>query len=207
MESLIGLRRPTAGEIAIHGDLCEDLDPVDFAARGGAVIPEDRHRAGLALELSVWENLLLKRIGDPRFSRRTVIDRRAAREFGRKLVDEYGIRTPGVDHPVGYLSGGNQQKLVFARELCTDPTLLIASQPTRGLDVGAMEFVYRRLNERKQAGAATLLLSNELNEILELSDRIAVIFRGRILAVLDADAADAETVGLLMAGEEPVLHE
>jgi ABC-type uncharacterized transport system ATPase subunit len=206
VESLIGLRRPDAGEIVIHGEPCHELDPLEFAARGGAVIPEDRHRAGLALELSVWENLVLKRIGEPRFSRRGVIDRRAARDFGRRLVEEYGVRTPGVDHPVAHLSGGNQQKLVFARELSTDPSLLIASQPTRGLDVGAMEFVYRRLNERRQAGAATLLLSNELNEILELSDRIAVIFRGRILAILDARAADPETVGLLMAGEEPALH-
>ncbi|HWM08161.1 MAG TPA: ABC transporter ATP-binding protein [Solirubrobacteraceae bacterium] len=203
VETLIGLRRPAAGEIAIQGETCHDLDPLEFAARGCAIIPEDRHRAGLALELSVWENLVLKRIGERPFSGRRIIDRGAAREFSRRLVDEYGVRTPGVDHPVGQLSGGNQQKLVFARELSGDPRLLIASQPTRGLDVGAMEFVYRRLNERKQAGAATLLLSNELNEILELSDRIAVMFRGRILAILDAHAADAETVGLLMAGEEP----
>jgi general nucleoside transport system ATP-binding protein len=207
VETLIGLREPAAGEISIRGRRCSALDPHQFAADGGAVIPEDRQHAGLALDLSVWENLVLKRVGERPFSRHGVLDRSSAREFSRGLLHEYGVRAAGVDLPVAHLSGGNQQRLLFARELSTDPRLLIACQPTRGLDVGAMEFVYRRLYERKQAGTGILLFSNELNEILELSDRIAVIFGGRILAILDAQEADPETVGLLMAGEASVVND
>jgi simple sugar transport system ATP-binding protein len=203
VEALIGLRAPTAGEISLGGRTYRSLTPERFAGEGGAYIPDDRHRAGLALGLSVWENLVVKQIGAPPFSRRRLINRSAAREFAAGLMQEYAIRGAGVDAPVAQLSGGNQQKLVFARELSRDPDLLIAAQPTRGLDVGAIEFVYRKLDERRRAGAGILLFSHELNEILELSDRIGVMFEGRLVAVLDRDDADPEAVGLLMAGQRP----
>jgi ABC-type uncharacterized transport system ATPase subunit len=199
--ALLGLHRSSAGEIRIDGRPLERHGPTDFARRGGAVIPEDRHRAGVALELSLWENLMMKELGREPFFRRGVIDRAAVQAHCEGLLGEYDVKAPGIDARMRQLSGGNQQKAVFARELCGDPRLIVASQPTRGLDVGAMEFVYRRLNERKRAGSAILLLSIELDEVLSLSDRIAVIVGGRIVGIVDAGEADSERIGLMMAGE------
>jgi simple sugar transport system ATP-binding protein len=125
----------------------------------------------------------------------------AVRALSEQLVTEYGIKTTGVDVRMRNLSGGNQQKAVFARELCRQPRLVIAAQPTRGLDVGATEYVYGKLNDYKEEGAAILLLSIDLEEVLSLSDRIAVLYGGRILRVLGADEADVEEIGLLMGGD------
>jgi simple sugar transport system ATP-binding protein len=202
LETLVGLRRPTSGEITIDGEPFAAADTREFTARRGAVIPEDRHHEAVALNLSLLDNLMMKDFSRPPFSQRGVLDLAKAREHCRRLVSEFEIRTSSLDAPMSQLSGGNQQKAVLARELSRDPRLVVAAQPTRGLDVGAMEFVYGRLNDAKCAGAAVLLFSIELDEILSLSDRIAVMVGGRILRILDADEADPETVGLLMAGEE-----
>jgi simple sugar transport system ATP-binding protein len=153
------------------------------------------------MELSVLDNLLLKEVSSPRFSRRGLINFDRARAHAQELVREYDVKTPSVDAPLRQLSGGNQQKAILARELSRDPRLIIAFQPTRGLDVGAIEFVYRKLNERKQAGAAILLISFELDEILSLADRFAVMVDGRFLSVVEAGEASPETIGLLMGGE------
>jgi ABC-type uncharacterized transport system ATPase subunit len=201
VEALIGLREPSAGEILLAGEPLRSGDASSFAGRGGAVIPEDRHRDGVALELSLRDNLLMKEFALSRFSRRGVMDLRSTARHAERLISEFEIRTPGSDVRMAQLSGGNQQKAVVARELSREPRVVVAAQPTRGLDVGAMEFVYSKLAEAKRAGAAILLLSIELDEVLSLSDRIAVIVGGRFLSILDADEADAETVGLLMAGE------
>jgi simple sugar transport system ATP-binding protein len=137
----------------------------------------------------------------PPFVRRGILDVGAARQHSHELVETYDIRTPGVDVPIRQLSGGNQQKVVLARELHRRPKLLIAAQATRGLDVGAAEFVYLQLLRHVESGGALLLISIELDEILSLSDRIAVMSRGRFLRVLDADEASPELLGMLMAGE------
>jgi simple sugar transport system ATP-binding protein len=202
VEALIGLRRPSAGEIRLGGELLTRFGPDEFSRRGGAVVPEDRHRSAVALDLSLLSNLMMKDYFSPAFSRAGVLDVRAAEEHCRSLVAQFDVRTPGVGVPMRQLSGGNQQKAVLARELHRRPKLLIAAQPTRGLDVGAMEFVYTRLLEHRAAGGALLLISSELDEIRSLSDRIAVMFGGRFLRVLAAAEADDELLGLLMAGEE-----
>jgi general nucleoside transport system ATP-binding protein len=200
VEALIGLRHAGSGSIELDGKSLESIGPTSFTAAGGAIVPEDRHREGVALELSVLDNLLMKEYQSPRFSRRGVIDFDASRQHAEKLVREYGIRTPGVNVPARVLSGGNQQKLVLARELSRDPRLVIAFQPTRGLDVGAIEFVYGELNEKKKAGGAVLLISFELDEIFAMADRFAVMVGGRFLRVLAGGEADPETVGMLMGG-------
>jgi simple sugar transport system ATP-binding protein len=199
---LTGLRAATAGEVRLDGTAINGNAGVNaFIDGGGALVPEDRHRAGVALGMTLWENIVMKEVGRPKLSRRGLLDRAGARRLAEDIVEEYEVRSPGIDTPMGQLSGGNQQKAVFGRELRREPRLLIACQPTRGLDIGAMEFVYRRINEQKEAGNAILLISSELDEILSLADRIAVICDGRILRILDADEADPELIGLLMAGE------
>ncbi len=202
VEVLIGMRPPTAGEIAIGGQPVPGLTPRGFADRSGAVIPADRQHTALALDLSLMENLMMREFGDAPYTQRGILSLGAMREHSDQLVGDYDIRTPSVLVRMRQLSGGNQQKTVLAREFTRSPKLLIASQPTRGLDVGAMEYVYRRLLEHKKGGGATLLISTELDEILSLSDRIAVMVEGRFLRILEAAEVDPEVLGLLMAGEE-----
>ena len=202
VETLIGLRKPTEGTVRMHGEALEHWSPRGFGRRSGAVVPEDRQRSGAALDLSLLENLMLKDYFARTFSRRGVLDRRRAAEHCRRLVNAYDIRAAGLDVRMSQLSGGNQQKAVLARELHREPKLLIAAQPTRGLDVGAIEFVYEQLLAHRARGGATLLISIELDEVLSLSDRIAVMFGGRFLRVLEAAEADPELLGLLMAGTE-----
>jgi ABC-type uncharacterized transport system ATPase subunit len=201
VEVLVGMRRPTRGEIWIAGQHVPTLTPREFADRSGAVIPADRQHTGLALDLSLMENLMMREFADPPYTQRGLLSLASMRQRSDQLVDDYDIRTPSVLVRMRQLSGGNQQKTVLARELTRSPKLLIASQPTRGLDVGAMEYVYRRLVDHKKGGGATLLISTELDEILSLSDRIAVIVEGRFLRILDAGDVDPEVLGLLMAGE------
>lgn len=201
VDALTGLRHAVAGEIEIEGRRFDRLSPDIFAEVGGALIPEDRHRTGVALELSVLDNLLMKDFRRMEFCRRGIINFGRATEHCEQLIAEYDVRTPSVTVPMRQLSGGNQQKAVLARELARKPRLVVAFQPTRGLDVGAAEFVYRRLNEERLAGAAILLISFELDEIFSLTDRFAVISSGRFLRVLETAEADLETVGLLMGGE------
>jgi simple sugar transport system ATP-binding protein len=202
VETLIGLRKRTQGTVVVDGEPFEHANPRAFARRSGAVVPEDRHRSGIALDLSLLSNLMLKDYLVEPFSRRGVIDRKRATEHGSRLVREYDIRAGSLAVQARRLSGGNQQKAVLARELYREPRLLLAAQPTRGLDVGAIEFVYARLLEHRSRGGATLLISIELDEVLSLSDRIAVMFGGRILRVLDSSEADPEVLGLLMAGAD-----
>jgi simple sugar transport system ATP-binding protein len=201
VDVLTGLREALSGAIEIGGRQVERQSPDAFQKLGGAVIPEDRQHSAVALELSVLDNLLMKDFRRPEFCRRGIINYRHARKHCERLIAEYDVRTPGLDVPIRHLSGGNQQKAVLARELAREPRLIVAFQPTRGLDVGAAEFVYGRLNEQKQAGAAILLISFELDEIFSLSDRFAVMSSGRFLRVLETADTDLETVGLLMGGE------
>jgi simple sugar transport system ATP-binding protein len=201
VEVLTGLRPPTSGTIRMDGVPIPALDPSTFAGLGGAVIPEDRQHQALALDLSVEENLLMREIGREPFSHRGLLAPKAIRGRSWELIHRYHIRTPHPMVRIRQLSGGNQQRVVLARELHRRPRFLIAAQPTRGLDVGAMEDVYRQLLEHRAAGGATLLISAELDEILSLSDRVAVIHGGRFLRTMEAAEVETDALGMLMAGE------
>jgi ABC-type uncharacterized transport system ATPase subunit len=169
-----------------------------MGAAGVALIPEDRHDAGCVLDLSVAENLGLDRLGTGGWLRRA--DRVALRARAERLIAEYGISCSGPDAPMRSLSGGNQQRVVVARELAGSPTAVVAAQPTRGLDVGAIEYIGARLRAAAEDGAGVLLISSELEEILHLADRILVMQGGRIVGGLARADADLERIGLMMGG-------
>jgi len=168
-----------------------------------AHIPEDRQKHGLVLPYSVADNLVLNAYDRPPFARGLQRQPQAILEHARRLIALYDIRTPSPYTPARNLSGGNQQKVIAARELSRPIRLLVANQPTRGLDVGATEYIHRKIVEMRDQGVAVLLVSTELDEIFSLSDRIAVMYRGRIVAVLEAAEATLQQVGLLMAGVLP----
>ncbi len=200
-DALLGLLPGVSGEVEVDGTV---LGPGARAWRraGGAVIPGDRHRTGVALDLTLRENLLVTELGRRPASAHGVVDQRYGRTHADDLLAAFDVRTPGADVRMGQLSGGNQQKVVLARELWDEPRVLVAAQPTRGLDVGAMEAVYGRILEHRARGGATLLISAELEEVLTLSDRVAVLFRGRLVAVLDNRDLDVDHLGLLMVGQD-----
>jgi simple sugar transport system ATP-binding protein len=197
VQLLCGLVRPTAGSVWVNGVDVTGADPERVIAAGLGRITEDRHACVIGT-LSVAQNLVLEDL--PRFRRGLLLDRKAIRAHAQRLIDEFSIRaTP--DDPIGALSGGNMQKVLLARALDRDPVALVASQPTRGLDVGATEFVHRQLLARRAAGAGVLLVSEDLEELLALSDRIAVIYEGSLVGELPAEQATPERLGLLMAGQ------
>jgi simple sugar transport system ATP-binding protein len=204
-ECVLGLREPTAGTISIDGaDVAHD-DPKRTRSRGVAFVPEDRRREGLVLAFTVADNFILGKQDRPPFAKRGVLDDDAIRANGERLAREFDVRPPNARAIVGNLSGGNQQKVVLGREISEQPKLIVISQPTRGLDIGSTEYVWERLLEQRARGAAILLVSSELDEIRALSDRIAVLFEGRLVATLAAAEATEERLGLLMAGQaEPV---
>jgi simple sugar transport system ATP-binding protein len=168
-----------------------------------AYIPGDRQRYGLVLSYPIEDNLVLTDYYHPPFSRRGIIDEKAIAEHGKRLIPQFDIRTPSGAVPAATLSGGNQQKVIVAREFSRDLALLVADQPTRGIDVGSIEFIHKQIVAKRDAGTAVLLVSAELDEIMELSDRIGVMYRGRLVAVLDAATAEKDRVGLIMATGNP----
>ena len=157
-------------------------------------------RTGVIKDFSVLENAILCDHSHRPFSRNTVLNFGEIAAHTRRLIADYAVKTPTAETPIKNLSGGNIQKLILARELCRKPTVIIAAQPTRGVDIGASEYIHHRLLEQRAAGTATLLISEDLDEIRALSDRIAVIFEGRLMGVVDAATATAESLGLMMAG-------
>jgi ABC-type uncharacterized transport system ATPase subunit len=197
---LCGVRAASSGQLRLEGKPADDLSPRARVRAGMAAITADRHHSGVASDGTVLENMILKDFHDPPLSRRGWLRAQVAREHTEELLRAYDVRGAGTGTPLRFLSGGNQQKVVLARELHRSPRFLLAAQPTRGLDVGAMAFVYERLLEERARGCAILLISTELEEILTLSDRIAVMAGGELVATFDAADADLETIGLLMAG-------
>ena len=199
IDALTGLRRPSAGTIVVGGRDVTSANAHTFLEEGVGHIPEDRHRRGLVLEFSLAENLVLHDYAKSPYSRRGFLD--LGRIFGsaRTLLQEFDVRGGTASTPASALSGGNQQKVVIAREVHRDPRVLVAAQPTRGLDVGAIEFVHRRLVEQRDAGKAVLLISLELEEVLSLSDRILVIYEGRIVGEYDPSVTEEE-LGIAMTG-------
>jgi simple sugar transport system ATP-binding protein len=196
LSSLLHLR---SGAVSVGGKGMAAGRPGCMHAAGVGVIPEDRHRSGCVLDLSIAENLTLGSF-DTILSR-GFIRRQRMRAVARRLVEEFDISVASVDAPMRSLSGGNQQKVVLARELSANPIVLVAAQPTRGLDVGAIEYMNRRLVQAKAEGLGVLLISTELEEILALADRIAVIHRGRIVGEMDRPEVDLARIGMLMGGQ------
>lgn len=201
-EALTGLRRPTSGLVRVFGEETTHADPRKVQETGTSHIPEDRHKHGLVLSFPIRDNLVLNTYYQPPFAKGIELNYDEIENFSKELVGQFDIRTPGIMTAAGSLSGGNQQKVIIARELTHPLKLLIASQPTRGLDVGSIEFIHHQIIEARDKGAAVLLISAELDEILSLSDRIAVMYKGKILDTLSAKEATREEVGLLMAGIE-----
>jgi simple sugar transport system ATP-binding protein len=214
VEALTGLRGVQSGHVRLLGHETAHAAPRDIIELGVCHVPEDRHRRGLVLSYPICDNMVLSTYYLDPFARGIVIDAGRIDAHARQLVKEYDVRTPGIEVPASNLSGGNQQKVVVAREFSRPIKLLIASQPTRGLDVGSIEFIHKNIISKRDEGVAVLLVSAELDEVLALSDRIAVMFKGDIIATVPAAEATREGLGLLMAGitgetshAEPVLEE
>lgn len=201
-EVIAGLRRATAGQVLLCNHDTTHCSPHQVGQVGLAHIPSDRYRMGLLPDFTVAENLFLQRIGEAPFTRRGVLDWDAIRREAQALITAYNVRGATVDTPAGSLSGGNAQKMILARELSRRPKVLLAAQPTRGLDVSAIEYVHQQLVAQRDAGVAILLISTELDEILTLSDRIAVMYEGEIVGVVEAATADVNDIGLMMAGSK-----
>jgi simple sugar transport system ATP-binding protein len=204
IEALSGLRTPASGSIALLGRDVTRSSPRQLVDFGEAHIPEDRQKHGLVLSYPVADNLVLRTYERPPFARGVQIVRAAIVGFAQRLVQEFDIRARSVAVTAATLSGGNQQKVIVAREFTREGRLLVAAQPTRGVDVGSTEFIHRKLVEARDAGMAVLLVSAELDEVLSLSDRIAVMYRGQIAGVLEPDEATPELLGYMMAtGHRP----
>jgi simple sugar transport system ATP-binding protein len=200
-EALTGLRHPTGGKVTISGKDLTGKPPRTITEAGLAHIPEDRQRHGLVLSYSIIDNMALCDYYRPPFSQRGVIQPRALDANANKLIREFDVRTPSAFVNAGKLSGGNQQKVIVARELSRSGVkLVIANQPTRGLDVGSIEYIHSEIIEMRDSGIAVLLISAELDEIMALSDRIAVMYRGQIVAVVETKKTTREQLGLWMAG-------
>jgi general nucleoside transport system ATP-binding protein len=199
-EVLVGLRSPTAGAVWMGGTDVTAQTPGERIARGLAHVPEDRQRTGL-VDLSIADNAVLETVDREPVSRRGLVSRTAIRAFAEKLIRDYDVRCTGPEQRVTTLSGGNQQKVVLGRAFSRQPEVIVAVQPTRGLDVGATAFVHRELLAQRQRGAAIILVSTELDEILSLSDRILVMFAGRIVGALDRHEVTLDRLGAMMTGQ------
>ena len=199
--AVTGLEKATAGTVTLMG---QDITSASIRTRsktGMSHIPEDRHKHGLVLDYTLEENLVLQRYWEPEFQNHGVIRKEAVREYANRLIDEYDVRSgQGAITTVRSMSGGNQQKAIIARELDKNPELLVAVQPTRGLDVGAIENIHRQLVAQRDAGKAVLLVSLELDEVMNLSDRILVMYEGEIVGEFNPKTTDVQTLGLYMSG-------
>ena len=204
---ITGLRKSTGGTVYLNGKDITNKHPLHITNSGANYIPPDRLKVGLIPNLSSIENAILRIYRREPIGRRSFVDYKKAREFTENLIERYNIMVPRIEAPVKLLSGGNMQKLLLAREITENPSLLIAVHPTRGLDVGATEFIRKKLLEVRDMGMAVLLISEDLDEILMISDRIGVIYGGRITGIVNAKDADVHKIGLLMTGatEETVV--
>lgn len=203
VEAIAGLRPAESGRILLNG---EDITECAIASRlkkGIAHIPEDRHKHGLVLDYSLEDNMVIEVVGDPEFSKRGFLRRDAIASHAEKIIEDFDVRSgQGAITITRSMSGGNQQKAIIGREIAHDPDLLIAVQPTRGLDVGSIEYIHKRLVEQRDKGKAVLLISLELDEVLDLSDRIAVINSGNLIGIVNAKETNENEIGLMMAGIE-----
>ncbi|NLF76145.1 MAG: ABC transporter ATP-binding protein [Chloroflexi bacterium] len=199
-EAIFGLRPITGGKIFVEDQDVTGTPPSGLNELGISYIPEERMVDGVIKDFTVAENLILQTHGSPPLARNIFLSRGAIARQCADLIENFNIRTPNQETPIKSLSGGNIQKLVLARELSREPRVLIAAQPTRGVDIGATEYIHQRLLDQRTKGTATLLISEDLDEILALADRIAVIYEGQIVGIVDREDADIEHLGLMMAG-------
>jgi len=199
VEALAGLRHVESGTIYLNGNDITNSSPREILDAGFGHVPEDRQVDGLVLSMSVQDNLVLNTPRNAPFAKRGTRNLRAVRKNAEQRVKDFDIRTPSVDTPVSSLSGGNQQKVIVARELSKPLSLLVAAQPTRGLDVGSIEYVHRQMVNQRNEGLGVLIVSSELDEVFALGDRIAVMYQGQITGIVSPDTS-REDIGLLMAG-------
>ena len=199
VEALVGMRHVESGSITLHGKDLTNVTPRHALDSGLGHVPEDRQRDGLVLTMSVADNLVLNTPRRAPFARRGTRNFAAVNQHAEQLVHDFDIRTTSIQAPCSSLSGGNQQKVIVARELSRPLEFLVASQPTRGLDVGSIEYVHRQIVENRNRGLGSLIVSSELDEVMALGDRIAVMYEGRIIGVVDSTAT-RESIGLMMAG-------
>jgi ABC-type uncharacterized transport system ATPase subunit len=200
VEALTGLSKPLGGHVSLGGEDITLASPRHLHRSSVAHVPEDRQRSGLVLDFDVAENIVLDSYYAEPYSHGMRMDWGYAHKHADELIAQYDIRTPSSYVSAGNLSGGNQQKLIVAREFARDTKLIIASQPTRGIDVGSIEYIHSRIVEERDAGAAVLIVSSELDEIMALADRILVMYRGRIVAEMSGEEATPSQLGLYMAG-------
>ncbi len=199
IDAISGMRKAQKGKVILKGEDITNKAPRNIIDLGMNQIPEDRQKRGLVLEYPIKDNLILENI-DKDFSKNGILDFKKIEENANDLIEKFDIRPNDINEKAGSLSGGNQQKVIIAREITNDPDLLIAAQPTRGLDVGAIEFIHQYLVELRNQGKAVLLISFQLDEVMDLSDRICVIYDGQIVGELDPKETDEYEVGRLMAG-------
>jgi simple sugar transport system ATP-binding protein len=199
LETLAGIRAPSRGTIKVDGKDVTGDDPAEMRDHSVAHLPEDRHRMGLVLPFEAWENMILGYQDDPKYAKGLLLDRAKIKVEAEAAFESYDVRPRNHLLRSALFSGGNQQKMVVAREMERDPVLLLVGQPTRGVDIGAIEFIHRRIIELRDKGRAVLLVSAELDEIRSLSDRVLAMCGGRITGECRPDTPDAE-IGLLMAG-------
>ena len=200
-DAIDALVKPESGTITVKGEEIQGTTPKTVIDHAVATIPSDRHRWGLVLPFTVAENMVLERHNEETFGKGIALDLAKIKEFSQKLIDEFDIRPAEcADHQAAGLSGGNQQKVIIAREVSSNPDVLIAIQPTRGLDVGAIEFVHKALIRERDRGAAILLISFELDEIMDVADKMAIIYAGKNVGEFDQGTITEEQAGLLMAG-------
>ncbi|MBO1510350.1 ABC transporter ATP-binding protein [Metabacillus bambusae] len=202
IEAITGLRKVHSGTVKINNKNITNMHPRKITETGIGHIPQDRHKHGLVLDFPVGENMVLQTYYQKPFSKRGVLNFKAIYDKASQLIKEFDVRTPSSTTLARALSGGNQQKAIIGREVDRNPDLLIAAQPTRGLDVGAIEFIHSRLIEQRDNGKAVLLISFELDEIMNVSDRIAVIYEGKIVDIVDPKETTEQELGLLMAGSK-----
>jgi len=199
VEAITGLQHIDAGHIKISGQEVTHATPRQITELGVSHVPEDRQKEGLVLSFPIKDNMMLNTYYKD-FANGIILDEAKLVETATKWVKEFDVRTPSIDTSAGSLSGGNQQKVIVAREFSRPLKLLIAAQPTRGVDVGSIEYIHARIIEKRDEGAAILVVSTELDEVRALSDRIAVMFDGHVVAIVDADKVSKDQLGLLMAG-------
>ncbi|WP_227764901.1 ABC transporter ATP-binding protein [Zhaonella formicivorans] len=204
VETITGLRKVTAGTVKVNGQDVTNKPPREILEHKVAHIPEDRHKRGLVMGMSIKENVMLMSYYKKPFANGLFLDWKYIENFAEELVEQYNVKTPGIEVLAKNLSGGNQQKVILGREISREPNLLIAMHPTRGLDIGATEYVHKRIIQERDRGCGVLLVSTELEEILSLSDRIAVMYGGEIMGIVDAKNANIEELGLMMAGTKQV---
>lgn len=202
IEAITGLRKAKAGSVSINGKDITNKKPRKITEAGVGHIPQDRHKHGLVLDFSIGHNIALQTYYQKPISKSGIMNYKKVSELAQKVINDFDVRTQGEHTPARALSGGNQQKAIIGREVLRDPDLLIAALPTRGLDVGAIEFIHQRLIEQRDNGKAVLLLSFELDEVMNVSDRIAVIYDGQIVDTLLPKETSEQELGLLMAGQK-----